>query len=209
MRLPHSFYARSALEVAPELLGKELRHGPVRLRITEVEAYTEDDTACHAYKGRTARTEVLFGPPGRAYVYLCYGIHQMLNIVTDPARAAAVLIRACEPLGGLPTIRERRGGMEGPVLLTGPGKVGQALGVDTSFSGHVLHRPGGLELHEGEPPAAMLTGPRVGIDYADPVDRDAPWRFAAAGTRWVSRPKGLQATSSSTKRRTKRRQRSS
>lgn len=209
MLLPRSFYARSALTVAPELLGKELRHGPVRLRITEVEAYTEQDSACHAYKGRTARTEVLFGPPGRAYVYLCYGLHQMLNVVTDERQAAAVLVRACEPVAGLSLVRERRGGKEGPVLLTGPGKVGQALAVDTSYSGHVLYRRGGLELHDGEPPAAVLTGPRVGIDYADPVDRDAPWRFAAAGTRWVSRPGTLQAASSSTRRRTKRRQRSS
>lgn len=192
MLLPRSFYDRSALEVAPDLLGKELRHGPVRLRITEVEAYTEDDTACHAYKGRTDRTEVLFGPPGRAYVYLCYGIHQMLNIVTDSTQAAAVLVRACEPVAGLEVVRERRGGKTGPVLLTGPGKVGQALGVDTSFSGHVLYRRGGVELHDGAAPAAMLTGPRVGIDYAEPVDRDAPWRFASAGTRWVSRPKSLR-----------------
>lgn len=209
MLLPKSFYARSALEVAPALLGQELRHGEVRLRITEVEAYTEDDSACHAHKGRTARTEVLFGPPGRAYVYLCYGIHQMLNIVTDPSQAAAVLVRACEPVAGLPLIRERRGGKEGPVLLTGPGKVGQALGVDTSFSGHVLYRRGGVELHAGEPPAAILTGPRVGIDYAAPADRDAPWRFAAAETPWVSHRKTLQAASSPTRRSTKRRHRSS
>lgn len=204
MLLPKSFYARSALEVAPELLGMEIRHGAVRLRITEVEAYTEDDSACHAYKGRTARTEVLFGPPGRAYVYLCYGIHQMLNIVTDPAQAAAVLVRACEPVAGLDVVRERRGGKEGPVLLTGPGKVGQALAVDTSFSGHTLYRRGGVELHRGEPPAAILTGPRVGIDYAEPVDRDAPWRFAVAESPWVSHRKGLQAASSSTSRSTKR-----
>ncbi len=207
--LPKSFYARHALEVAPALLGQELRHGEVRLRITEVEAYTEDDTACHAYKGRTARTEVLFGPPGRAYVYLCYGIHQMLNLVTDEGQAAAVLVRACEPVAGLDLIRERRGGKEGPVLLTGPGKVGQALGVDTSFSGHMLYRRGGVELHRGETPAAILHGPRVGIDYADAADRDAPWRFAIAETPWVSHRKGLQAASSSTSRSTRRRQRSS
>jgi DNA-3-methyladenine glycosylase len=195
--LPESFYARDALTVARELVGKELRHGRVRLRITEVEAYRfPGDTANHARFGRTPRNAPMWGPPGRAYVYLCYGIHWMLNLVTnDDGEAAAVLVRAAEPVAGLEQVRARRRmTRDGPVLLTGPGKVGQALGLDGSFNDHVLYRRGGLEVRAGEPPPGLLAGPRVGIEYAEPRDRRAPWRVAAAGTRWVSRPSGLRAT---------------
>ncbi|MEM9070713.1 MAG: DNA-3-methyladenine glycosylase [Myxococcota bacterium] len=192
MRLPQRFYRRDVVEVARDLIGKEIRRGPVRVRITEVEAYREDDSACHAFRGRTRRTEVLFGPPGRAYVYLCYGLHQMLNIVTNPTGiAAAVLIRACEPVAGLPLIRRRRGGKEGPVLLTGPGKVGAALALDTSWSGHRLYAAGEVEVHQGAAPDRIRVGPRVGIDYAAEADRNLPWRFAAADSRWVSHPTTL------------------
>jgi DNA-3-methyladenine glycosylase len=164
----------------------------VRLRITEVEAYGPRDSACHAHRGRTPRNAVMFGPAGHAYVYLCYGIHSMLNVVTnDEGEPAAVLVRSCEPLEGLATVRERRGGREGPVLLTGPGKVGAALALDASFSGRVLFEPGELELHEGEPPTHVRTGPRVGIDYARASDRRRAWRFAIGGTRWVSQPRTL------------------
>lgn len=135
----------------------------------------------------------MWGPGGHAYVYLCYGIHQMLNIVTGVAGApAAVLIRACEPIDGLETIRARRGGKSGPVLLAGPGKVGAALVLDTSWSGHPLFEDGGLELREGVAPEKILVGPRVGIDYAAPRDRDALWRYAVAGTKWVTEPESLR-----------------
>jgi DNA-3-methyladenine glycosylase len=193
--LPRSFYARDALTVARELLGKELRRGRVRLRITEVEAYCfPGDTANHARFGRTARNAPMWGPPGRAYVYLCYGLHWMLNLVTNrEGEAAAVLVRAAEPIAGLAQVRARRGmRREGPVLLTGPGKVGQALGLDGTFNDHALYRAGGLEVRDGEPPAGLLHGPRVGIDYAEPGDRRAPWRVATAGTRWVSQPNHLR-----------------
>jgi len=198
MLLHQSFFARSAREVAVDLLGRHLARGSVTLRITEVEAYCwPDDTASHCRFGRTGRNAPMWGPAGHAYVYLCYGLHQMLNVVTNAeGQGAAVLIRACEPVAGLATIRRRRGGKEGPVLLTGPGKVGAALGLDTSWSGHPLFERGGLEVREGEPPAEVLAGPRVGVDYADPVHRDAPWRFAVAGSRWVSRPSGLRAARS-------------
>lgn len=192
MLLPRSFYARDARTVAPALLGQEIRRGGVRLRITEVEAYPVGDTACHAHRGRTERSAVMFGPPGRAYVYLCYGIHHMFNVVTDaPERPSAVLIRACEPLAGLDRIRARRGDRDGPALLTGPGKIGQALALDVDLTGQRLYRAGDLTIHRGEAPAAIRRGPRIGIDYAAPADRDAPWRYAIAGTRWVSRPRGL------------------
>lgn len=194
-RLPRSFLARDVLEVAPDLLGRYLRHEGVVLRITEVEAYRwPGDTACHARSGRTPRNAPLWGPPGRVYVYLCYGLHNMLNIVTgDDGSAQAVLVRACEPVAGLSEIRRRRGGKSGPVLLTGPGKVGQALDLDTSWSNHALTRPGGLTLHEGSPPARIVVGPRVGIDYAEPEHRALPWRFAEAQSAWVTRARELRA----------------
>ena len=188
------FYARDALEVARELLGCHLRRGAVTLRITEVEAYRwPGDTANHCRAGRTARNAPMWGPPGHAYVYLCYGVHHLLNLVTNAdGQGAAVLIRACEPIEGLQTVAERRGGKRGPVLLTGPGKVGAALGLDTSWSHHPVYEPGGLEVWWAPPPAEILVGPRVGIDYADPRDVAAPWRLAAGGTRWVTVPSQLE-----------------
>lgn len=193
MLLPPSFFARDVLEVAPDLLGRHLVRGDVILKITEVEAYRgAEDTASHCRAGRTPRNAPMWGPGGHAYVYLCYGLHQMLNVVTNAdGEGSAALIRACEPVAGLEIIRARRGGKDGPVLLTGPGKVGAALDLDTSWSGHPLFEPGGLELREGEPPDGVLVGPRVGVDYAEPPHRDAPWRFAIAGTRWVTHRRGL------------------
>ncbi|MEM6960326.1 MAG: DNA-3-methyladenine glycosylase [Myxococcota bacterium] len=195
-RVPKSFFQRDTCAVAQMLLGKELVREQIRLRITEVEAYLPDDSACHARSGPTKRNAAMFGPPGRAYVYLCYGLHHLLNIATEPEGVgAAVLIRSCEPLTGHETIYARRegkaGAPKGPALLTGPGKVGQALGVDVSWSGHPLYQAGGLEIREGPPPEQRCIGPRVGIGYADPEDRDAPLRFAIANTPWVSQRKTL------------------
>jgi DNA-3-methyladenine glycosylase len=190
--LPRSFYARDVVTVARELLGQELRRDGVALRITEVEAYAQDDTACHARAGRTERNAALWGPPGRAYVYLCYGLHNMLNLVAEEdGRAAAVLVRSCEVIEGFALIRRRRGGKEGPELLTGPGKIGQALALDPSWSHHELFRAGGLTVHRASPPSSILAGPRIGIDYASAQDRARPWRFAAAGTEWVTHPERL------------------
>lgn len=192
--LAQSYFARDARDVARDLLGRDLSRGRVTLRITETEAYVwPDDTASHCRSGRTARNEPMWGPAGHAYVYLCYGLHQMLNIVTNgPGEGAAVLIRACEPVRGLAAIRERRGGKDGPELLTGPGKIGAALDLDTSWSGHPLFARGGLELHEGEPASEILVGPRVGVEYAAPEHRDAHWRYAVAGSRWVTRRGALR-----------------
>lgn len=164
------------------------------LRITETEAYKwPPDTACHARAGRTARTEPLFGPPGHAYVYLCYGIHSLLNLVTgEDAQAQAVLIRACAPVEGLGVLTERRGGRQGPSLLDGPGKVGQALGLDTTWSHHDVTTAHGLQVGPGTRPAGLLSGPRVGIDYALPEHRELPWRFAEADSRWVGHRKSLR-----------------
>ncbi|KAF5203390.1 Pre-mrna-splicing factor rbm22 [Thalictrum thalictroides] len=170
--LTQSFFQIDALDLAPRLLGKFLRRDDVVLQITEVEAYRPNDTACHGRFGITARTAPVFGPGGNAYVYLCYGLHTMLNIVADKQGVgAAVLVRACAPVSGLETIQQRRRQMtEKPVLLAGPGKVGQALGISTEWSNHPLYTPGGLEVLDGPEPEKILVGPRVGIEYASPED---------------------------------------
>ncbi|XP_010312152.1 DNA-3-methyladenine glycosylase isoform X2 [Solanum lycopersicum] len=142
--LSRNFYQIDALDLAPRLLGKFLRRDDVVLQITEVEAYRPNDSACHGRFGKTARTAPVFGPGGHAYVYLCYGLHMMLNVVADKEEAgAAVLIRSCAPIYGLGTIQQRRGlKTEKPVLLAGPGKVGQALGLSTEWSSHALYTAG-------------------------------------------------------------------
>ena len=186
--IPQAFYLRPVELVARDLLGRHLRHGPVTLRITEVEAYGgQEDSASHCRFGRTPRNAPMWDPGGHAYVYFCYGMHHMLNVVAGPAEVgSAVLIRACEPVRGLEEVRRRRGGLDGPVLLTGPGKVAQALGVDLACTRQPLYRGGGLELLEGTGPDGILQGARVGIDFAREEDRLRPWRFAIAGTPWVT-----------------------
>lgn len=192
--IPASFYLRPVLEVARGLLGAHLRHGEVTLRITEVEAYGgPEDSASHCRSGRTPRNAPMWRSGGRAYVYFCYGMHHMLNVVAGPeGEGAAVLIRGCEPVEGLALIRQRRGGLEGPVLLAGPGKVAQALGLDRSYNDHLLYEAGGLEVRTGDPIPAVLQGPRVGIAYAEEAHRLLPWRFAVAGSLWVSQRKLLR-----------------
>ncbi|GLT38627.1 hypothetical protein SLA2020_128620 [Shorea laevis] len=189
--MPLEFFQIDALDLAPRLLGKFLRRDDVILQITEVEAYRPNDSACHGRFGVTARTAPVFGPGGHAYVYLCYGLHTMLNVVADKEGVgAAVLIRSCSPVFGLETIQKRRGQQtDKPILLTGPGKVGQALGLSTEWSNHPLFTPGGLELLDGPEPEKILIGPRVGINYALPEHVNALWRFALAGTPWISAPK--------------------
>lgn len=184
--LPRSFYARPALVVARDLLGRHLvrQTGEQRLvgRIIEVEAYGGAlDSASHASKGMTPRTEPMFGPPGHAYVYLIYGLHDMLNVVTDTTgEPGAVLIRAMTPVAGEAAMIAHRGGKRGRQLANGPGKLAQALNVTrATLNRHDLCDGERLWLEAGEPIAdAFITaGPRVGIDYAEPEDRDAPWRF--------------------------------
>ncbi|MED6182360.1 hypothetical protein PIB30_027728 [Stylosanthes scabra] len=189
--LPSSFFQIDALDLAPLLLGKFLRRDDVVLQITEVEAYRPNDSACHGRFGITSRTAPVFGPGGHAYVYLCYGLHMMLNVVADKEGAgAAVLIRSCAPITGLDVIQHRRGlETDKPILLTGPGKVGQALGLSTEWSNHPLYTPGGLELLDGPKPENILVGPRVGIQYASQEHVNALWRFAIAGSPWISAPK--------------------
>jgi DNA-3-methyladenine glycosylase len=168
--------------VAPELLGQRLVRGDVVLRITEVEAYGgPGDSASHARHGRTARNAVMWGPGGHAYLYLCYGLHWMLNVSTGPEEeAAAVLIRGAEAEAGLDLVLQRRGAKPGARgLLAGPGKVGQALALGRGFDGQALFRAGGLELREGPPPARIEASPRIGIGFATDADQARPWRFLA------------------------------
>src|SRR5699024_9212762 len=187
--LPRDFYARDSLEVAADLLGALICQGEVVLRITEVEAYRwPEDTANHGRHGRTRRNESLWGPPGRAYVYLCYGIHHLFNVATgEEGQAAAVLIRACEPVAGFELIQQRRGVNQlEPKVLTGPGKVGAALGLDLGWNHHPLYEPGALEIRSGDRVKDCLVVPQVGISYASLEHRDAPWRLAMSNTPWVS-----------------------
>jgi DNA-3-methyladenine glycosylase len=181
------FFDRSVHEVAHELIGCELRVGETAGRIVETEAYEESDPACHAYIGRTARNEVLFGPPGYAYVYLSYGIHSLLNFVTEPeGNASAVLIRALEPTAGIDLMRERRGRNEIEQLCSGPGKLSEALGVGLSLNGSDLFRPP-FEISESDgaiSEADITATPRIGITKA----AELPWRYSVAGSRFVSRP---------------------
>lgn len=179
---------------ARALLGMELAREGVTLRITEVEAYGgPEDSASHARHGRTARNAPMWGPPGRAYLYFCYGVHWMLNVVTGPeGQASAVLIRGAEVVSGLETVLARRGAAKAsPQLCAGPGKVAQALALDKAFDGHDLLAPGGLELRPGSAPAALLTGPRLGIAFATPEDQARPWRFADGTSLAVLKRKAL------------------
>lgn len=177
-------------------MGQHLVQGHVILRITEVEAYGgPEDSASHCRFGRTARNQPMWEAGGVAYLYVCYGLHQMLNVVTGPAHeGAAVLIRACEVVQGLAEVQARRRGAPLARLLDGPGKVGQALALEASLNGHPLFRKGGLELRWGLAPSTLLTGARVGIEFARPEDRHALRRFAAADSPSVSHRKGLVAS---------------
>lgn len=179
---------------ARALLGQLLVRAEVTLRITEVEAYGgPGDSASHARHGRTARNAPMWGPPGRAYLYLCYGMHWMLNVVTGPeGEASAVLIRGAEVVTGLDTVLVRRKAARAtPLLCAGPGKVAQALGLDLAFDGHDLLSPGELELREGPSPASILAGPRLGIGFATDEDQARPWRFADGGSSAVLKKREL------------------
>lgn len=163
-RLEKSFYMKSAVELAPALLGKFLCRsicGEVqRIRITETECYYgEEDSACHASKGMTPRTKIMYESGGVAYIYLCYGIHSLLNIVTGPKNhPEAVLIR----------------GIDG---FNGPGKLTKALSIDRALNGEDLISSDALWLEDDGVEIPFKTSPRIGINYARPEDRDVHWRF--------------------------------
>jgi DNA-3-methyladenine glycosylase len=186
--LPPEFYDRPVLAVARELIGCTVEHRSVAGVIVETEAYHESEPACHAFVGLTPRTRTLFGPPGRAYVYLSYGIHTMLNAVCEPEGVgAAVLIRALEPTAGLEQMRARRGLASDRDLCSGPGKLTQALGISLAENaGDLSNGPVRIGARAGdwlEP--AVVEDTRVGITKAVELS----WRFCAAGNRNVSRPR--------------------
>ncbi|HZT73388.1 MAG TPA: DNA-3-methyladenine glycosylase [Terriglobales bacterium] len=201
--LPRRFFVRPPVPVARDLLGhllvRELPEGRVLARIVEVEAYLgEDDPAAHAYAGPTRRNAVLFGPPGHAYIYLSYGIHDCLNVSTLPAgRAGGVLFRALELWPGQPAgieaALQRRAPTSRPArLLSGPGRLARALGITRALNGHDLTRRGPLYLARapGRGHPAIAASPRVGITKA----RELPLRFflpespAVSGPRRAPRP---------------------
>ncbi len=187
MTLPHAFYARPVLDVARDLLGCVVRHGETAGVIVETEAYHDSEPACHAHVGLTPRTHILFGPPGRAYVYRSYGIHALLNAVCEPEGVgAAVLVRALEPIDGLELMRRRRGLDRVEDLCSGPGKLTQALGIDLALNGSdIVSGPIAFEPRPPEWEAVEhVTGTRIGITKA----AELPWRFAVTGSRMVSRP---------------------
>jgi DNA-3-methyladenine glycosylase len=171
-------------EVAPTLLGAVLRHGAVAVRLTEVEAYDGgSDPASHAYRGRTARNAVMFGPPGHLYVYFSYGMHWAANLICGPdGLASGVLLRSGEVVEGLEVARERRGSARDRDLARGPGRLTQALGIKAEHKGAYLLDGGPLRLEPGPPPETVLAGPRVGVS----VEADRPWRFWEADSRFVS-----------------------
>jgi DNA-3-methyladenine glycosylase len=189
--LAHAFYDRPGVEVARALLGCVISHGGCSGVIVETEAYHDTEPAAHSFIGVTPRTELLFGPPGFAYIYRSYGIHALLNAVSESEGVgAAVLIRALEPLNGVPVMADRRGMSPSRVrdLCSGPGKLTQALGIELVENG--------CDLAVGPvvfsaPPAGwgagsfqIAVGKRIGITKA----ADLPWRFGVAGSRFLSAP---------------------
>ncbi|WP_033324664.1 DNA-3-methyladenine glycosylase [Actinomadura atramentaria] len=188
--LPRAFFDRPVEEVAPDLLGRVLTHetpdGTVAARITETEAYAGPlDPASHAYRGRTPRVEVMFGPPGHAYVYFTYGMHYCVNLVCGPdGTASAVLLRAAEIVAGEDAAAARRPRSSVRDLARGPARLCQALGIVREHNGLDVCSGGPLEISAGAPvdPAAVRTGPRVGVSGA----KDVPWRYWIDGDPFVS-----------------------
>jgi len=180
VKLRRSFFARSVHEVAPELVGATLLVDGVGGKIVEVEAYDHEDPAAHSYGGQTARNASMFGPPGHAYVYRSYGVHWCLNFVCQIG--SAVLIRAVEPTIGTERMAKRRGTDEPRLLAAGPGRLPQALGLTGQHDGLPLDRPPFALYAAGD--VEIAVGPRIGITKAAEV----PWRYAEAGSRYLSRP---------------------
>ncbi len=188
--LPQSFFTRPSDVVAPDLVGKILwREGVGGGRLVEVEAYLPtDDPACHAFRGRSARNAAMFGPPGCLYVYLSYGIHNLVNLVCDhEGVGAAVLLRAFEPIGDLKTLRMNRGDGDGRLtpreLASGPGRVGQALGIDRSWNARALGRASGIYVLDDGTIVNVGRTTRVGIS----IGAELPLRYILPGNAFVSR----------------------
>jgi DNA-3-methyladenine glycosylase len=184
--LPRRFYERPVVEVAQALVGCVISYGECAGVIVETEAYHQSEPACHAHVGVTARTSPLFAAPGRAYIYRSYGIHALLNVVCEPVGVGAgVLFRALEPIRGIELMRARRGGLPDRQLCSGPGKLTLALGIELSDNGADLST-GPIVISAraaGWRDVQLVADRRIGITKA----AELPWRFTAAGNRWVSR----------------------
>ena len=178
-------FAGDAVDVARSLIGATLLVDGVGGIIVEVEAYDMSDAAAHTHRGPTERNRAMFGPPGHAYVYFNYGLHWCLNFVCrEQGHGAGVLIRALQPTQGLTQMRARRGLDDERLLCAGPGRVGQALGIDKALYGLPLDRPPfAVQAPDPAQPIELVAGPRVGISKAQAL----PWRFGLAGSRYVSR----------------------
>jgi DNA-3-methyladenine glycosylase len=189
--LPRAFYARPSTEVAQDLLGRVLvRVAPDgtrrAARIVEVEAYGPADPASHAYRGPTARNAAMFGPPGRLYVYLSYGLHHCANVVTGTTgEGSAVLLRAAEPLEGIDAMAAARGQDDVRLLCAGPGRLAQAFGIDRDDDGCDLVRASTLHLRAGlaVPRGRIARSTRIGLT----VGVEARWRYFERGSAFVSR----------------------
>ncbi|MFC5499195.1 DNA-3-methyladenine glycosylase [Caenimonas terrae] len=175
-------FAGDSHGVAQALIGATLLVDGVGGVIVETEAYDMADPASHSFSGPTPRNQAMFGPPGRAYVYRSYGIHWCLNFVCrEEGHGAGVLIRALEPTQGIERMQVRRGLDDLRLLCSGPGKLGQALGITHDLNGHRLDREP-LRVLAAPRDVDVVTGPRIGISKA----MDLPWRFGLAGSRFVS-----------------------
>ncbi|WP_051753192.1 DNA-3-methyladenine glycosylase [Streptosporangium amethystogenes] len=190
--LARDFFDRPAHEIAPDLLGRVLVHGPVALRLTEVEAYglPGEDPASHTYRGRTPRNAVMFGPPGHLYVYFTYGMHFCANLTCLPeGTGAGILLRAGEVISGIGTAMARRRAGSARVvrevdLARGPARLAVALGFTLEHNGLDVCVPGSLSVIEGEPvvAASVRSGPRTGVSSG----KETPWRFWIDGDPTVS-----------------------
>ncbi len=200
--LRRAFYARPAPEVARDLLGKVLVHGPAAGVIVETEAYLghgEGDLAAHSARGVTPRTQVIFGPPGHAYVYFIYGMYECLNLVCEPTgKAGCVLIRALEPVSGIELMQSRRpAARKLEDLASGPGKLTLAMDIDRTHNGADVTRGSLVVRQPAEPgPVAIEVTPRIGITQC----ADLPLRFIIQGNRFVS---GRAARSTRSRRETR------
>jgi DNA-3-methyladenine glycosylase len=179
---PPDFWCQPVVDLAQALIGAKLLVDGVGGTIVETEAYDIDDPASHSFGGPRRRNAAMFGPVGHAYVYRIYGIHWCLNLVGGARPGGAVLIRAIEPTHGLDTMIVRRGLSDPRALCSGPGKLAQALSITDNHDGLPLDAPP-FSVSPGAP-QALVAGPRIGISKAV----DLPWRFGAAGSRFLSRP---------------------
>lgn len=182
--LKRSFFDRSVLEVAPDLIGATFLVGGVGGIITEVEAYHHTEPAAHSFNGPTPRNQVMFGPPGFSYVYRSYGIHWCVNFVCEEAgSASAVLIRAIEPTHGIPAMRRRRGLHDERMLSSGPGKLCEAMAVTGKHNGLALDAPP-IAIYARTRKPEIVSGIRIGITKVV----ELPWRYGLKGSKFMSKP---------------------